>query len=45
MDDSYFEAELIEQFRLAEADYSICACTDTREGHGDKILGGEIETI
>lgn len=48
MDDSYFEAGLIEQFRLAEADYQICACTDTREevpSHGDEVPGGETETI
>ena len=48
MDDSYFKAELIKQFRLAEPDYQTYAHSDTCKevpSHGDKVPGDETETI
>ena len=48
MDDSYFEPDLIEQFRLAETDYEVCTHTLMRENtcnRGAKVQGGEINTI
>ena len=46
MDDSYFEADLFEQFRLAEADYQIYPRTDTCEDvRGHEVPGGKNEAI
>ena len=47
MDDSYFEADLIKQFHLAEVDYQTCAPSGTSTNMrtcGNEVPGDKIET-